>query len=305
MNVSKSFYIKLHAPVCVAHYYIFVGGKTFMINHETMHTIEMFFDHTQIHEHDFEFVVKRFCDCASFYIHLISTPKTSNQPIITQSISDIINNKNIVFNIVFNFGSSFVQDLHKYLISRNAGEIIEKGRAENKQVNEADRKILITHAHAYLSQKCAKVERYQMALVAKMLVFLVPGLQDATEGEHAGYVSLSFDILLFINWYLFSLLKPFQSVTLGYLAKKFRNANYNNGLQSKRNQVLPQTSQSEMDEPDLDFFKTVVVSNDNLTLIIEKLKSSVQIRSNIIKEVKMDFLEQFPVFFTHPILVIS
>lgn len=269
-----------------------------------MHTIEMFFDHTQIHEQDFEFIVKRMCNCASFYIHLVAIPKTSNKPIITMTVSEIIHY--LMFKKIFHsfFCSSFVQDLQKYLISRNAGEIIEKGRNENRQINEADRKILISHAHAYLSQKCAKVERYQMAIVAKILVFLVRGLHDATEGEHAGYVSLFFGIFFYKLIFILIITKT-QSVTLGYLAKKFRNVNYNNALQSKGNQLLPNPSQPEMDLPDLDFFKTVVVSNENLPLIIEKLKSSVQIRSNIIKEVKMDFLEQFPVFFTHPILVIS
>lgn len=48
--------------------------------------------------------------------------------------------------------------------------------------------MLITLAHDYLVEKCVKVDRFHMATVAKLLVFLVPLLEDNSEGEHARYV---------------------------------------------------------------------------------------------------------------------
>lgn len=75
--------------------------------------------------------------------------------------------------------------------SKSAGNIVEKGRSDNMDSNlsESDRKTLITLAHEFLVGKCAKIERAHIITVAKLLVFLVPKLKDATKGEHAGYVS--------------------------------------------------------------------------------------------------------------------
>lgn len=76
------------------------------------------------------------------------------------------------------------------MISKNAGNIIEKGRLEGvTQITKSDRTALITLVHDYLREKCVKYNRTQIATVAKLLVFLVPKLQDNTQGEHAGYVS--------------------------------------------------------------------------------------------------------------------
>lgn len=70
--------------------------------------------------------------------------------------------------------------------------MIEKGRSENvyTPITDRERKTLISLAHDYLSEKCTKVNRLHMISVAKLLVFLLPKLQDSTSGEHAGYVSL-------------------------------------------------------------------------------------------------------------------
>lgn len=75
--------------------------------------------------------------------------------------------------------------------AKSAGNIVEKGRSNNpnSQLSDGDRKTLISFAHAYLVEMCTKIERTHMVMVAKLLVFLVPKLQDYTSGDHAGYVS--------------------------------------------------------------------------------------------------------------------
>lgn len=64
-----------------------VGAKTFHISSDTIHSIEMYFDHTKIHEADFEFIVNKESRCASFYIHLVATPKNDGDSLITMSVS--------------------------------------------------------------------------------------------------------------------------------------------------------------------------------------------------------------------------
>lgn len=116
-----------------------------------------------------------------------------------------------------------------------------------------------------------------------------------------------------------------QGMVLDFLAKKFRNVNYTKSLQAKQKsnrrsrrsrsnagQVSltegnsPESNQSETEKvkSDLNFFKSVVVSNENMGIIKQKLKSTVNVRAELVKDAKMDFLEQYPILFTHPILVI-
>lgn len=56
---------------------------------------------------------------------------------------------------------------------------------------------------------------------------------------------------------------------------------------------------------DLDFFKSVVVSEENMETIKQKLAMTVTARCAKMKEEKADYLEQFPIFFTHPSMVIA
>lgn len=84
------------------------------------------------------------------------------------------------------------QDLKNFLVQRNCGEILEKGRERSAQISESDRKDLIKHAYAFVSTKLEKVEKFHIVLLAKTLVSLVPCLVDSTVGEHSGYVSSVF-----------------------------------------------------------------------------------------------------------------
>lgn len=117
---------------------------------------------------------------------------------------------------------------------------------------------------------------------------------------------------------------------MDYMSKKSRNIKYfeRKNTREKQTSNAPSTSNlsfdmtnstssdstkassrkrtSKLGSPtkDLQFLKSVVVSNDNMDLIRQKLQSTVLIRSEKMKESKLDFLEQYPIFFTHPTLVI-
>lgn len=103
----------------------------------------------------------------------------------------------------------------------------------------------------------------------------------------------------------------FQNVTLKYLSKKCRNQKYQESLRTKKGSsntesAEPDASQSvpvKVTENDLNYFKSVVVAPDTMEAIIEKLKLTAEFRAKKVKDIKFDFLEQYPIFYTHPILV--
>lgn len=107
---------------------------------------------------------------------------------------------------------------------------------------------------------------------------------------------------------------PFQNVTLTYLAKKCRNEKYQTSLRAKNklpnadaesNQpAASQSNSTKITENDLDFFKSVVVAAENMELIKQKLKLTAEFRAKQIKKIKVDYLEKYPILYTHPILVI-
>lgn len=92
-------------------------------------------------------------------------------------------------------------------------------------------------------------------------------------------------------------------MTLNFLSKKFSNAKSKKGL--KVNEENNNSLVQPLDPENLEFFKTVVVNKQNMELIIGQLKATASQRCGMIKEMKLDFLEQFPIFFTHPNLVSS
>lgn len=75
-----------------------------------------------------------------------------------------------------------------FLIQRNCGLILNKGKNRDSPLAESDRRALIIHSHAYLQLKCSSIENPYVVQVAKTLVFLVPSLHDTTAGDHAGFV---------------------------------------------------------------------------------------------------------------------
>lgn len=64
-------------------------------------------------------------------------------------------------------------------------------------------------------------------------------------------------------------------------------------------------SNVDQTQADLNFFKSVVVGEENMEEIKLKLRSTVEARTKLMNDAKKDFLEQYPMFFTHPTLVIS
>lgn len=96
----------------------------------------------------------------------------------------------------------------------------------------------------------------------------------------------------------------FQNNLLKYLSKKCRNQNYQNSLRTKNKSPNTELNHSaKATENDLNFFKSVVVVPTSMELIKQKLKLTAELRAKKVKEIKLDFLEQYPIFYTHPILV--
>lgn len=62
-----------------------------------------------------------------------------------------------------------------FLIQRNCGSIVQKGKDTNVALSDTDRKTLIGHVHSYLA------------------------LRDTTEGDMAGFVSILNRILIVVS----------------------------------------------------------------------------------------------------------
>lgn len=168
-------------------------------------------------------------------------------------------------------------------MERNCGTILQKGKNKDVPLPEKDRKTLIKHAHAYLSLKCENVRKQHIVQVAKTLVTLVPSLIDTTEGEFEGF-----------------------GVTYDFLNKKFRNQKYLNKKDKADDgsNAVPNEVPTEKDVVDaLKFLKTVVASDKNMDEIHSKLVITAARRKEMIKMPKVDFLTEFPTFFTHPVIV--
>lgn len=87
---------------------------------------------------------------------------------------------------------------------------------------------------------------------------------------------------------------------LQYLTKKISNFNYTAGKRNRKNKNTGSIENIENLIEKLNLLKTLVVSNDNVGLIKSILTDTAQHRGQMIIETKIDFLEQFPMFFTHP-----
>lgn len=61
--------------------------------------------------------------------------------------------------------------------------------------------------------------------------------------------------------------------------------------------------QHHNDEEDFEFLKSCVVNAENMTIIKQKLKSTIEYRVGVMNDQNIEFLEQFPYFFTNPELV--
>lgn len=79
-------------------------------------------------------------------------------------------------------------------------------------------------------------------------------------------------------------------------------------MDQEMNEVCDSLEHSALDKPtdaqidgDLKFFKTVVVSKQTTEAIKQKLLTTIDRRREMIKtNNQLDFLENFPFFFTHP-----
>lgn len=94
-------------------------------------------------------------------------------------------------------------------------------------------------------------------------------------------------------------LKYFRQIRKDQLEKENRSLATNTTVSNILAQPL------EDIEADFDFLKAVVVTDENMELIKGKLMSTVAYRSELSDDKNIDYLEQFPYFFTNPELVCS
>lgn len=86
----------------------------------------------------------------------------------------------------------------------------------------------------------------------------------------------------------------------GYLGKRIRNSNIGNrGV----NKAKENENVVKLIEEDLLFLKTSVVNEDTVDIIKLKLKETAKSRLHMMLSPKMDLIEHFPFFYTHPELV--
>lgn len=65
------------------------------------------------------------------------------------------------------------------------------------------------------------------------------------------------------------------------------------------------TVETESIEDDLEFLKSVVVGPHNIDSIESKLKSTANRRKEMVRDLNIDVLESFPIFFSNPQTVIN
>lgn len=92
-----------------------------------------------------------------------------------------------------------------------------------------------------------------------------------------------------------------QRNTMEFLNKRKNNFNYET---SKKQPKLQKSMKNPLSiEANLNLLKTLVFSSENIESIKSALAETVEHRAQMIKDAKLDFLEQFPTFFTNPELV--
>lgn len=92
-----------------------------------------------------------------------------------------------------------------------------------------------------------------------------------------------------------------QGNTLKYLTKS--NYNYTAGKKDRANKntnSIGNVENAGNPTDKLNLLKTLVVSSDNVELIKTILSETAQHREKMIKDASLEFLEHFPMFFTHP-----
>lgn len=108
------------------------------------------------------------------------------------------------------------------------------------------------------------------------------------------------------------LIRSSKTGTTGRLYNRIRylrNATKTNDVAGVDEEPTPSTLQKETEQSnehsmnDLFWLKTVVVSKTNMKEIEHKLQSTRKIRDEMVRKETIELLQEFPFFFTHPLLV--
>lgn len=104
---------------------------------------------------------------------------------------------------------------------------------------------------------------------------------------------------------MFFFFNLFQSVIEGFCRIRANNERAASKRIEKFRNSLPVFRSNEECVADINALKTIVVCNQNMDEIKEKLVATLEYRLNMIDQnVELDLLETFPYFFTDPSLVI-
>ncbi|XP_031639195.1 uncharacterized protein LOC116351255, partial [Contarinia nasturtii] len=143
-----------------------------------------------------------------------------------------------------------------------------------------------------------KPTSYQKTSTAKATIILFPRL--AFKGSEKGGI----DLLLNGD-------KGWMNARLKYVreAQSKLNKSANNVSLNTSQQVQHITSSDDVDETvaaaEVIFLKSLVVSDENMETLLQKLNSTRTYRHKILKDKNIHLKEQFPYFFTHPHLILK
>lgn len=199
---------------------------------------------------------------------------------------------------------SFCQALETFLIQENATEILHESKTTG-ELTQFTRRKLIKRLHDYLKETYGdKATHDDKSALAKATITLFPCLKT-NESAIGGIVSshnpniAQFELQLWIIQHYKPLDLIYNNQNGGYLGLKVKN-----GRRRFKADAAGDTVETESIEDDLEFLKSVVVGPHNMDAIESKLKSTANHRKEMMRDLNIDLLESFPIFFSNPQTVI-
>lgn len=197
--------------------------------------------------------------------------------------------------------------MESFLIDANATAILHENKTTG-ELSEKSRRKLIKYLHEYLKETYGDKETQNDKIsLAKATIRLFPSLKTH-ESEIDGIVSSScVDVsseqtqpLIYRVYMIFSQDLLFNHHNGGYLGLKERN----HRRLKRKSEVLESDQSDQNITEDLEYLKSAIVNADNMDTIRKKLKSTERYRMEMVRDLNVDLLENFPFFFTHPETVI-
>lgn len=277
-------------------------------------------------------VVKCFYKGSGFYINLVMQLALDDaKSMVTPDVSENSQNKLKKRNIS---KRNSIQNLEKYLIEKNAGNIFVESKAlgPDEHLSTKSRCQLVAHLVDFMHQVYEKkISNEIKVATAKASITLFPSLKFA--GTTDGIVSFC-NILNDLYLIFFKYLKRFRSkqdllyntTNGGYIGQRmktqrsapkkspsfgaFSDSSDNSYSESSADSSADEMNSGEISSDDMtakecfEDLKSMVVNDKTRSEIEQKLKLSREYRNSILAIKETDLLECFPYFFADPKLVI-